>query len=166
MNLYRRNILWTRTRPARELPFGQARNHGNVNYTAPACSHALRRSKQATKKPRHRSRRGQQRMHMAASSSERPTCGRPRRGHAWKCQQRRDRRLLEAARSSTRGSRAWRPAGRPLPGCAELPRAAARRALRRHRSRAGALPRGDQGGHSKPAATPAGRWTAATAGRP
>eukprot|EP00964_Phaeocystis_antarctica_P124801 scaffold88437_cov84-Phaeocystis_antarctica.AAC.5 len=35
---------------------------------------------------------------------------------------------------------AGRPVARPLPGSAELPRAA-RRALRRHRSRAGALPR-------------------------
>eukprot|EP00964_Phaeocystis_antarctica_P034613 scaffold19718_cov64-Phaeocystis_antarctica.AAC.2 len=35
---------------------------------------------------------------------------------------------------------AGRPEGRPLPGSAELPRAA-RRALRRHGSRAGALPR-------------------------
>eukprot|EP00964_Phaeocystis_antarctica_P153100 scaffold121206_cov60-Phaeocystis_antarctica.AAC.2 len=33
------------------------------------------------------------------------------------------------------------PVGRPLPGCLEPPRAA-RRALRKHRSRAGALPRG------------------------
>ena len=36
---------------------------------------------------------------------------------------------------------AGRPVGRPLPGSTELPRAA-RRALRRHRSRAGAPPRG------------------------
>ena len=36
---------------------------------------------------------------------------------------------------------AGRPEGRPLPGSAELPRAA-RRALRRHRSRAGALSKG------------------------
>eukprot|EP00964_Phaeocystis_antarctica_P144999 scaffold110923_cov56-Phaeocystis_antarctica.AAC.2 len=36
---------------------------------------------------------------------------------------------------------AGRPVGRPLPGSAELPRAA-RRALRRHRGQAGALPRG------------------------
>ena len=36
---------------------------------------------------------------------------------------------------------AGHPVGRPLPGSAELPRAA-RRALRRHRRRAGALPKG------------------------
>ena len=40
----------------------------------------------------------------------------------------------EAASSSTRGS-GWAPVGRPLPGSAELPRAA-RRVLRRRRSRA------------------------------
>eukprot|EP00964_Phaeocystis_antarctica_P067719 scaffold40996_cov55-Phaeocystis_antarctica.AAC.2 len=46
---------------------------------------------------------------------------------------------LEAARSSTRGS-GWALSARYLsPGSAEAPRAA-RRALRRHRSRAGAAP--------------------------
>ena len=44
---------------------------------------------------------------------------------------------------------AGRPVGRPLPGSAELPRAA-RRALGRHRSRAGALP----SGHFDHAGTP------------
>ena len=47
---------------------------------------------------------------------------------------------LEAASSSTRGSGCGRSVGRPPPGSARPPRAA-RRALRRHRSRAGALPR-------------------------
>eukprot|EP00964_Phaeocystis_antarctica_P147291 scaffold113826_cov55-Phaeocystis_antarctica.AAC.2 len=48
---------------------------------------------------------------------------------------------METASSSTRGS-GWAPGGpASRPGSAELPRAA-RRALRRHRSRAGALPRG------------------------
>ena len=47
---------------------------------------------------------------------------------------------LEAARSSPRGG-GWTLVGRPLPGSAELP-GAARRALRRHRSRAWTLPEG------------------------
>ena len=55
---------------------------------------------------------------------------------------------LEAASSSTRGS-GWAPSGPARPESAELPRAA-RRALRRHRSRAGALPGGGDSDHAAP----------------
>jgi len=48
----------------------------------PVPSSDGRRSKQATKKPRQRSRRGQQRMHIAASALVSPACARPRRGHS------------------------------------------------------------------------------------
>eukprot|EP00964_Phaeocystis_antarctica_P026471 scaffold14911_cov36-Phaeocystis_antarctica.AAC.1 len=50
-----------------------------------------------------------------------------------------NRRLWKLASSSTQGS-GWVPRGLALPGSTEPPRAA-RRALRRHRSRARALPR-------------------------
>ena len=82
---------------------------------------------------------GQPAVHRAVVGDEESARG-ARRRHCLYGQRRWKSAALEAAGSSTRGS-GWAPSGPALPGSAELP-GAARRALKRRKSRAGALPRG------------------------